>query len=141
MGLLPFLLAVGSLSLRRGPLRYRWVSWCVVLTALGSLGVFGIGWMVHSIWCSVPGNDPRVHLLGDHVGGLYWLMVVCLPGYAQFRYPAKLLVVAALGISLLAARGWDRAFVRGDSRTGRTLATVAGMIRRLRPRSASGRRA
>jgi len=34
--------------------------------------------------------------------------VVLLPGYAYFRYPAKLLVIAALGLSQLAALGLDR---------------------------------
>ncbi|MDZ7615478.1 MAG: hypothetical protein U1E05_00650, partial [Patescibacteria group bacterium] len=52
--------------------------------------------------------------LGGPFGGLYWLMNLLLPGYLRFRYPAKLLVVTSLALSLLAARGWDRAF---DGRT------------------------
>ena len=39
---------------------------------------------------------------------MYWLLVVILPGYAYFRYPAKLMVIAALGLSQLAAFGLDR---------------------------------
>ena len=35
-------------------------------------------------------------------------MVVLLPGYTYFRYPAKLLVLASLGISGLSAIGLDR---------------------------------
>ena len=46
---------------------------------------------------------------GQPVGGLYWLLVVLLPQYAYFRFPAKWLVVVSLAVSLLAARGWDRA--------------------------------
>ena len=50
------------------------------------------GWWTKS--ASAAGGDPAG--LGP-LGGLYWLMTVVLPGYACFRYPAKLLVVAALG--------------------------------------------
>ena len=39
------------------------------------------------------------------LGGLtYWLLVVLLPGYVSFRFPAKLVVVVTLTISLLAGR-------------------------------------
>ena len=48
--------------------------------------------------------------IGGEVGGLYWWMTVLLPGYVYFRYPAKLFVVAALGMSMLAAHGWDEAW-------------------------------
>ena len=41
------------------------------------------------------------------IGVLYWLMVVILPGYNSFRYPAKLFVIVALAISLLAARQFN----------------------------------
>ena len=42
-------------------------------------------------------------------GGVYPLLNL-LPGYGTFRYPAKLLTVAALPLALLAGRGFDRLF-------------------------------
>ena len=62
-------------------------------------------------WFELAGRY-RPGTVGDEVGGLYWLMTVVLPGYVYFRYPAKLLVIAALGLSMLAARGWDDALSR-----------------------------
>ena len=110
MGLLPLLLALGSWSLRRrqhGDHR-RWISWAVLFSAMASLGWFGLGWVINELRVSLAGTDPNDITLGNPVGGVYWLMVVFLPGYVYFRYPAKLMIVAALGMSLLAAHGWDR---------------------------------
>ncbi|MCH7709659.1 MAG: M48 family metalloprotease [Myxococcales bacterium] len=45
-----------------------------------------------------------------HDIAMNWLMTVVLPGYVYFRYPAKLLVVTSLGLSMLAAHGWDTAW-------------------------------
>ncbi len=42
-------------------------------------------------------------------GGVYPLLNL-LPGYGMFRFPAKLLTVAALSLAILAARGFDRLF-------------------------------
>ncbi len=44
-------------------------------------------------------------------GGVYPLLNL-LPGYGMFRFPAKLLTVAALPLAILAARGFDRLFPR-----------------------------
>jgi hypothetical protein len=61
------------------------------------------------------------------VGGVYWLLTTVLPGYIYFRYPAKLLVVAALALSVLAARGWDSAFAGRLPRLRTVLLTLAGI--------------
>ena len=106
MGLLPLVLGLSVFSLRSDDLRIRWLSWTVGIFVLGSLGTFGLGWLVrHAVAFTTGASSP----IGDGVGGVYWLLVVFLPKYVLFRYPAKLLVVAALGISQLAAIGWDRA--------------------------------
>ncbi len=125
MGLLPLLLALGSFRWFRGPTRTRWATWVVVLSGLGSLGWFGLGWAIHEFRCSLQGANPQDVLIGHPVGGVYWLMVTLLPGYVYFRFPAKLLIVTALGLSLLAAQGWDRTFSRSSSRLPRVLAGVA----------------
>ena len=69
----------------------------MLFRSLGSFGMFGIGWLI---------GNPKI--IGNPVGGVYWLMNVLLPGYSQFRYPAKLLVVAAIPFAILAAYGFDQ---------------------------------
>lgn len=114
MGLVPLVLAVAALRFRRGDVRIRWMSWTVVLSALASFGGFGLVWMLREgyAWMvlAATGELPATpsDSIGHEVGGLYWLLTVLLPGYVQFRYPAKWLTVAALGLSLLAGWKWDR---------------------------------
>jgi hypothetical protein len=109
MGLLPLVLAILSFSIRRGaPLDVRWMSWAALLSAAASLGVYGLVWAAREVAAWFGGTVAGS--VGDEVGGLYWLMTVLLPGYIYFRYPAKLLVVTTLAISILAARGWDSAW-------------------------------
>ncbi len=52
-------------------------------------------------------------------------MTVILPGYVYFRYPAKLLVVASLGLCMLAAEGWDECWQRPSERVPRAFAVLA----------------
>jgi hypothetical protein len=126
MGLLPVLAALAAFRLFGGAPRQQWLSWSALLAGLGALGVYGIGWLVEYVRCEFLGGDASAALLGEPVGGLYWLMVVVLPGYAYFRFPAKLLTVSALAMSLLAARGWDEAG-RGKSRRIRDGLLVLGI--------------
>lgn len=108
MGLIPFLLAVTQLRLSRGSPRNRWLSWTAVFFAAGSLGWYGVGWLMREMYAAIPGMNSDVVWLGQPVGGVYWFLVTFVPGYVYFRYPAKLWVVTGLMLSLLAARGWDR---------------------------------
>ena len=110
MGLLPLLLALAAMRFRRGEARESWLSWVVVLSIVAGFGWYGLGWLAHEIRFAAAGDPSSPGLVGEPVGGLYWLLTVALPGYVYFRYPAKLLVIAALGLSMLAARGWDHAF-------------------------------
>lgn len=109
VGLVPLLAALAAFSVRRtADLRIRWLSWMTLLGLVGSLGVYGLGWLYHEVTAGLLGADPNRPPVFGAVGGLYWMMVVALPGYVQFRYPGKLMVLASLGICLLAARGWDQ---------------------------------
>ncbi len=110
-GLLPLLLGLSVWRLRGRDHVLRWVSSMTLLATWAALGWYGLGWLLQEFRCGLLGTDPGDVLVGAPVGGLYWLMVVVLPGYALFRFPAKLLVIAALGLSILAARGVDRATV------------------------------
>ncbi|MCL2347305.1 MAG: YfhO family protein [Planctomycetaceae bacterium] len=109
MGILPFLLAVVSIRFRKSDPVTLWSSWTCLLFLLGSFGYFGLGWVVRQ--CLVLfGSAPEILKVGDPFGGVYWLFNLILPGYQQFRFPAKLMVVASLMFSLLAARGFDFIF-------------------------------
>ena len=105
MGIVPFILAILSLRFWRGPIRVRYLSWMVALSLLASLGGYGLGWLIEEVRGAAGSTHELVY---KPVGGLYWFMVVFLPGYVYFRFPAKLTVIATLGLSLLAARGFDR---------------------------------
>ncbi len=106
MGLLPFVLAVVTMRFRKGPKRTTWLSWIALLSLVASFGYYGLGylaiWVAHTV-----GVDTAEWLIGPPFGGLYWLMTVLLPSYVYFRYPAKLLVITALALSLLAAQGTE----------------------------------
>src|SRR5207237_6469500 len=68
-------------------------------------------------------NDAEL-TIGEPVGGVYWFFVTLLPTYVYFRYPAKLLPLVSLGLSQLAAQGWDRAFAISRPSLSRGLLAV-----------------
>jgi len=108
-GLLPVLLAIVGLLVRttRPPdTTVRWLAWSAALSILGSFGSYGLGWLVREICGDLSLRSPD--WLGDATGGVYWLLVTCVPSFVQFRYPAKLWTVAALAIAGLAAKAFDR---------------------------------
>lgn len=136
MGLLPLLLALSAMRFRRRPRgslssefepQDRWLSWSVVLAVAAGFGWYGLGWLIHEIHFATGGDPAALGLVGDPFGGLYWLMNLLLPGYAYFRYPAKLLVVAALGLSVLAGRGFDRVLAAPSARFRRVLLGLGGL--------------
>lgn len=111
LGLIPLVSALAVFSLRRkADPRTRWCAWMIVMGLLGSLGAYGIGWLWEEIRCGVLGGDAADKSVFGAVGGLYWWLVTVLPGYVQFRYPAKLMLLTSLGVALLAARGWEHLF-------------------------------
>jgi hypothetical protein len=119
MGLLPLALALAVFRLRRADPVRRWLSWMVLVAVVASFGRYGLGWLAALGW-----SDAGQYV-GQPFGGLYWLLTVILPGYIEFRYPAKLLVVAALGLSVLAALGWDQVERAGGLRLRRALLGLA----------------
>jgi hypothetical protein len=114
-GLLPLLLALGQFRLWRGERLDRWLSWMTLLAVTAGFGRFGLGWLVRQAASWFGAEHHVAQLLGDPVGGVYWLLTVVLPGYVQFRYPAKWMTVATLLLCILAARGWDRAAASDSS--------------------------
>jgi len=114
MGLLPIVLAISVWRICGAEVRRRWISSIALLAVLASFGSYGLGWLIEEVRYALSGNVDDLPV-GSAFGGIYWLMTVILPGYVYFRYPAKLLTLAALPLSLLAGWGWDEA-VRGKSR-------------------------
>lgn len=117
MGLVPILLASACFSLkpRKQSSQFidfpgiAWNSWLIVISLLGALGGFGIVWFVRSFKSGLLGESiPLSFADGDPVGGLYWIFCLLLPYFNAFRYPAKLLLLSSVGISILAGFGWDR---------------------------------
>ena len=124
MSLAGLVLGAAGFSLRRtAPAWVRWMSWLAVLSAIASLGEYGPAWLIGELRAAAGGD--RVASVGGEVGGLYWLLTVVLPGYVYFRYPAKLLVLTSLAVSLLAARGWDHAWRPATLGLRRALVTLA----------------
>ena len=109
MGIIPFLLAIIALRFRKSNPLTLWLSWSFLIFLVGSLGYFGLGWVVNQVIFLWNGQTQGTGL-GSPFGGIYWLFSLLLPGYDQFRYPAKLLTVAALMLSILSARSFDAIF-------------------------------
>lgn len=105
-GCLVFLLAMTGLSLRtkgtkqpHGPGRV-WLSWIAVWFVIASFGWYGVGWLMQEL--AIRNVAQTDGTFSEPVGGIYWLMVIALPKYCLFRYPAKLMVIGCLAMSVLA---------------------------------------
>jgi len=138
MGALAAVLALRSLTFRRGGAHRVWLSWIIALAVLGSLGqytspIWAARWAEQTTGVGYPGIGPLDQLdsaplrmdrfLRDGDGGVYWAMTTLLPGFRQFRFPSKLMTFAVLGVAALAGFGWDD-LKRGRSRGTLRLATA-----------------
>jgi hypothetical protein len=122
-GVIPLACALVAIAVPRARCAAR--GWCPVLafSSLAALGGFGaVGAVRHVIARATGATDVAFYLPGDEVGGLYWMLVSCVPGYSGFRYPAKWLAIFALALSQLAASGFDT--ILRDSRTLRLVAQL-----------------
>lgn len=125
LGFIPFVLGIAAVSIRSRDLRWRWLSWMVVWFGVGSFGLYGLGSLLQAIDEQLLGGDGNRLGIGDPVGGIYWLMVTFLPTYIYFRYPAKLMVVAVLALSLLAGISADQWLAQPHPRLRRVLQGLA----------------
>ena len=138
LGAMTLMLALGALALRQGPPWRVWLTALVVVSLLGSLGQCTSPiWMARVL--ASTSHWPFLRDLLDNVGpfdpddipnrldgffrdgdgSVYWWMTVVLPGFRQFRFPAKLFTFTALGLAALAGMGWDDLLAR---RAGRIVA-------------------
>jgi len=115
VGLLVAVLGIGGLVRRERSARLRWLKCVLVLGSVGSLGFYGLGWLTHELSGALRTAPKWAESMGSPVGGLYWSLVTFLPGYAYFRFPAKLMPIAALAGSMLAGVGLQRSFMRREA--------------------------
>ena len=71
----------------------------------------------------------------DGDGSFYWWMTVVLPGFRQFRFPAKLFTFTALGLAALAGMGWDDLLARRAGRDRHSVHLLSGIEPRRARRS------
>lgn len=115
LGCFVFVLALAAFNPFSKIRRYAWLSRIAIFFLVASFGWYGPVWLINEL-----GSNPESQLdLGAPIGGLYWCMVVLLPKYVAFRYPAKLVVLALLAFSVLAGLKLDSV-----SRTGNTRALM-----------------
>ncbi len=96
----------GLISFRLWGKRRRqvWLSRVGLFFALGSFGWYGLGWLAGEFF-----DLSRLPIeLGPQTGGVYWLLIVVFPKYIMFRYPAKLFVIVALAMCVLAGLSVNR---------------------------------
>ena len=99
-GILTLLLALSVFGIGRNA-NHKQISRLTLFAILASFGSFGIGWLLTAFGVT-SSTAPET-------GGLYWFLCNVIPGYIQFRYPAKWFVIASLLIAILAGLGLDAA--------------------------------
>jgi hypothetical protein len=117
LGGLTLVLAAAGAGLREGP---PWRSWLTAIVVVGSLAALGeytspLYWARRApalaAWLGPPDDrdlgDRTDGAIQDGDGGVYWVLTAVFPAFRSFRYPAKLLVPACLGVAALAGLGWD----------------------------------
>lgn len=141
VGALTIVLALAAAGVRGGPPWRTWLTIVGIVGLIASLGRFGSPlWLarwIPALSAEIGAHDPA--FVGpfrpdgrpmDGDGGLYWLMTAVLPGFGTFRFPAKLLTLTALSVSVLAGLGWDRLIAAGSKRVTilSTALCVAGLL-------------
>lgn len=100
-----------------------WATWLVLVSTTAALGGFGVVWAIRFVDALLAGSPPaRTFVDGDPLGGVYWLFNLILPKFVEFRYPAKLLTLSALGLAVLTGFGWD------ERRFSRRFSTISSVV-------------
>ncbi len=108
-GCVIFVLMLLSMRLYGRRRRLVWLTRVGLFFAIASFGWYGPVWLVREL---SQNPDVLAETLGAEVGGFYWLMVVFLPKYVLFRYPAKLFVIASLAACVLAGKSCTKSAYR-----------------------------
>ncbi|MCP4773991.1 MAG: hypothetical protein GY880_07115 [Planctomycetaceae bacterium] len=120
-GLAVFILGILSLRFWGRSKKQVWLSWVFCIFTMGSFGWYGLVWFINEFH-----PDPSFRSsLGPQVGGVYWWMVMTLPKYFLFRYPAKLFVISSFAIVVLAAMNFHKLRTRGVAAVSLVLACLS----------------
>ena len=101
LGVLSVFLAILSFRFWGRRRKQVLLTWAVMFFTCGAFGWYGV------VWALTEFGGFQFEGWGAHVGSLYWAMSTLLPKYVMFRYPAKLFLIASLGLALLAGRSLD----------------------------------
>jgi hypothetical protein len=99
LGLGALIMAASVARFRNADRRIVWLSRTLLLSLLAACGRFGLVAVVERF-----AGESGLH---GAVGGIYHTMVVVLPGYDFFRYPAKWLLFSSLATCFLSSWGID----------------------------------
>jgi hypothetical protein len=111
-------LALCAAGWRGGPAWRAWLTTVAVVALAASFGKYGSPlWWARSLGFTstfgphdpIEGQARLDPFLPDGAGSPYGLMAALCPGFSAFRFPAKLVPLAAVGVAVLAGAGWDRA--------------------------------
>lgn len=127
LGVLPICLALAAIRFTRGSPTTIWLSWLFLLSVLAAMGEYGLGWLADELQFleATDEADFQPSNWKRGLGGLYWFLTATVPGYADFRYPAKWWTVTSLSLSVLAAKGWPVLFSHLRKKTLQRFATFA----------------
>jgi hypothetical protein len=137
LGGLTIVLALCALTLRKGPPWGVWLSAIVAVSLVGSLGKYTSPVWLTRVLVATSGSDALERLtadlgpidpadatpirhdgfLRDGDGSVYWWLATVLPGFRQFRFPAKLFTFTTVALAALAGLGWDRLCARQTRRS------------------------
>ena len=147
LGALTIILAGCALAFRHGPPWRVWLSVIALISLLGGLGEYTSPIWVARVVVATSDSaelkrlaadlgpvDPvdatpirRDGYLRDGDGSVYWWLATFLPGFRQFRFPAKLFTFTALALAALAALGWDRICAARSRRAIVTMSLLVGL--------------
>ncbi|MFI5456180.1 MAG: YfhO family protein [Isosphaerales bacterium] len=128
VGVLTVVLGCSALAFRNGPPWRVWLSAILVVSLLGSFGKYTSPILAARVVVATSKSAALEGLtadlgpldaidampiredgfLRDGDGSFYWWLATVLPGFRQFRFPAKLFTFTALALAALAGLGWDR---------------------------------
>jgi hypothetical protein len=123
MGLAPLLLIPAALIVSRMRRRLVIPLGLAVASLAFALGHYGLGYFAKEVASHVGGAVE----VSSPWGGPYWLLAEWAPLYDLFRYPAKWMPAATLGIAVAGATGFDALRYPVGRRMTRTVAAVASL--------------
>lgn len=125
VGAIPLIVGLAGLS-RRKTQAGRWLFWSALLFTLLAFGWYGIGWIAQEAIQAWRGERVEAWW-SPALGGLYWFAQLLVPGYADFRFPAKAFVVATLFASWIAADELSKPSLRRVTRWSQVAAGLAAL--------------